>query len=171
MSKVRTIGLDTQDIDETIKSLKGIQKGISKETQNRIESILDQAVEYCRSKCPPTFTDYNIYWEKTENGYRIVQEGAGVVFVEFGTGVVGKGDSHKISPIEFGLEDYDTRHNNVNKFVYNGNPAWHYPKKDGSWGITSGQKAHMQMFQTAEWLREKLPIEISMVIGEVVRKW
>lgn len=169
MEKIRTISLSTKEIQDTIKELRRIKSELQNYPSD-IESTLDQAVEYCKSLTPSESLRNSTYWEKTGTGYRIVQEGDGVAYVEFGTGVVGKEAEHHPLHGEMGMYEHDSVEGH--KFIApDGRRAWAYPKKEGGWGMTSGQPAHMQMYKTGQWLEEKLGVAVSMSIDKVVKNW
>lgn len=171
MERIKKISLNSNDINRSIRELKQIKTNIE---NTNIEDILDDAVKYCVSMTP--ISDYegnhlafNTYWVKTPNGYRIVQEGENVAFVEFGTGVKGANNSHP----------------NTNKFgwVYgigshifetkNGKTGWFFPINENktSYKFTEGQKASMQMYKTALYLRERLGVEVKTKLERVISKW
>jgi len=58
-------------------------------------------------------------------------------YVEFGTGVVGQGNQHPISDKYGWIYDKNGH----------GEAGWVYPKKDGTWGRTSGQVAQKFVYK------------------------
>ncbi len=165
MGRNRKITLDKKSIDDTIKVLKDIKKSI--DSTSDIENILDEAVQYCIEKSG-NFNAHT-YWEETSEGYRIVQEGNGVIYVEFGTGVVGEDNPHPLYE-QMGMEGYNSRKDH--KFIApDGRDAWTYPKAEGGWGITSGQPARKQMYLTSQWLEEKLGREVLLKVKRATDKW
>lgn len=170
---IKKISLDKKEIQKAINDLKSIQKDISSTLPSNIESILDEAVEYCKSITPIGDGDKhlvdNTYWEKTSTGYRIVQEGDNVAFVEFGTGVVGEASPH-VGAGQFGWQYAVGSSIFVTK---NGRIGWVYPTNDSgtSFKFTEGQKANMQMYRTKIWLEEKLNQELSLTMKRVSSKW
>lgn len=184
MEKTRKIGLDRNEISKAIQDLKSMKKEISS-LPDDIEDILDQAVSYCQSLTPISDKNgnhlrYNTYWEKTSTGYRIVQEGDYIAYVEFGTGVRGKNNSYEDKDI-LGAIGWEY---GVGKHIFttkDGRNGWFYPtgeeyiSKTGNrsqvYKFTEGQPANMQMYKTALWLEEKLGQRINLVIDKAVNKW
>lgn len=172
-NKVRKIGLNSKDIQDAINDLKSIKQDISSLPEN-IEDILDEAVRYCQSLTPISDKQgnhlrYNTYWEKTSTGYRIVQEGENVAFVEFGTGAVGTGSPHdKASTFGWAY--------GVGKHIFttkSGRRGWFFPTDESytSFRFTEGQKANMQVYKTGIWLEKRLNQEIKMTMKRVNDKW
>lgn len=170
----RKISLDSKHIREAIKDLKEIEKEID-DLPKDIEKILDEAVIYCMKNTPISDKDgrhlrFNTYWEKTSDGYRIVQEGENVTYVEFGTGVVGENSPHPEAS-DFGWKYGIGEHIFTTK---DGRRGWFFPLESGGEvqvRFTEGQKANMQMYKTARWLEERLDREIKMKMKRVDKKW
>lgn len=172
-NKVRKIGLNSEDIKKTIESLQKMQKEMDS-LKKEIEDILTDAVNYCQSITPIGTTEgdhlrYNTYWEKTSKGYRLVQEGDNVAYVEFGTGLAELDVTHP-KATEFGWtygvgpNIFETRE---------GRTGWFFPSvEEGAmkWKFTQGQKANMQMYKTALYLEKRLNKQIRMKMKKV-RDW
>lgn len=171
MEKVRKIPLENNAIQNAIRDLKQIKNEI---VSINIEDLLDEAVKYCMSLTPLSDNQgnhlkYNTYWVKTSNGYRIVQEGENVTYVEFGTGVKGGNSPHPetrtygwvygVGPHIFETKD--------------GRTGWFFPL-DGnkiSYRFTEGQPANMQMYKTGLWLKERLHNNVKMKVERAISKW
>lgn len=184
MEKTRKISLDRSEISKAIQDLKSMKKEINS-LPNDIEDILTQAVSYCQSITPISDKNgnhlrYNTYWEKTSKGYRIVQEGDHIAYVEFGTGAVGKAHPHESSEM---IDKVGWQYG-VGNHIFttsDGKTGWFYPtgeeyisktgKKSQVYKFTEGQPANMQMYKTALWLEKKLGQRINIVIDKAVRKW
>lgn len=174
-NKVRKVPLDPKEIQKTIRDLKKMQKELNA-LPSDIEEILDEAVAYCKSITPISDKDGNhlrdnTYWEKTPKGYRIVQEGEGVAFVEFGTGEVGELFPHEKAG-NFGWVYGVGEHIFTTK---DGKRGWFFPTdgEDGAktFRFTEGQPANMQMYKTSLWLKEKLNARIRMRMERVKNIW
>lgn len=167
MARVRKISLNTEDINQTIKDLKQMKKEIES-VPKEIEKTLNEAVEYCK-KMSGNFIA-NTYWEKTAKGYRIVQEGEGVLYVEFGTGVKGAAQPHPAKS-EFGLAEYNS--GPTIRTTAGGKTGWDFPIDETmkEWRFTEGQPARQQMFLTGVWLRQRLGKEVAMRVEKAVKKW
>lgn len=173
VNKVRKISLDTQEIKKTIQDLQNMKKQI-KGLPSNIESILDEAVLYCQSLTPISDGQgnhlvYNTYWTKTPGGYRIVQEGENVLYVEFGTGQVGSETPHELVGEMGWLYG-------VGEHIFttiDGKVGWFFPTDSTrtEYRFTQGQKANMQMYRTAEWLSKRLNVEVKLVAEKVKQQW
>lgn len=173
-NKVRKIALDVGEIDKEIRRLEEIQKRISSLPDN-IEDILTEAVAYCESITPigwgTNHLAYNTYWEKTPTGYRIVQEGDNVAYVEFGTGTAKLDVTHP-EATKFGWAY------GIGPSIFQaseGRVGWFFPKEGENgqtrWYFTEGQRANMQMYKTAQWLEKRLNAQIQMTARWVKSKW
>lgn len=176
MEKVRKIKLDKQSIQKAIKDLEQIEKNINS-LPIVIEEILTEAVTYCKSITPISDNQgnhlvHNTYWEKTSKGYRIVQEGDNIAYVEFGTGIIGQSNPHE-SRQALSQANW---HYGVGRTIFttkDGRTGWFYPENEArtSWKFTEGQIANMQMYKTALWLEEKLGIKVKYIVDKAVSKW
>lgn len=140
-------------------ALKKISNGVSM-TDKEIESILDEAIAYCASLTPSgtrggAKTPIDTFWERTENGYRVVQQGESVMYLEYGTGTKGEESPHDMYETEWvyniGTHIFTTK---------DGRKGWFFPDTPTTWKFTQGQKANMQMYKTAIFLSERLHTEI-----------
>lgn len=172
-NKVRTISLDRQEIKKTIQDLQNMKKTI-KGVPSDIESILDEAVLYCQSLTPISDGQgrhlvYNTYWTKTPSGYRIVQEGENVLYVEFGTGQVGSETPHELAN-KLGWVYGIGEHIFTTK---DGKVGWFFPTDSTrtEYRFTQGQRANMQMYKTAQWLSKKLNVEVKLFVEKVKQQW
>ena len=177
MEKVRKIGLDRQAIKKAIQDLQQMKNEVNALSGPAIEEILTEAVNYCRSITPISDKEGNhladnTYWEKTPNGYRIVQEGEHVAYVEFGTGVVGRNNPHDSQEA---LNEVGWQYGS-GKTIFttkDGKTGWFYPEdaERKHRKFTEGQPANMQMYRTALWLEERLGVKVKYIVSEAVKKW
>ena len=174
--------LDSDEIKKTVRDLKNLRKSI-REIDKAIEKVLDQAVKYCISITPVSDKDGNhlidnTYWEKTPTGYRVVQEGKHVAFVEFGTGEIGESKGGHPAGDTVDWKYASGKHIFTTK---DGKKGWYYPTgelytsmKTGKTSevhkFTRGQIPHMQMWKTAEFIQEKLGSEVQYMIVKEVKK-
>lgn len=68
---------------------------------------------------------------------------------EFGTGIVGSKSPHIDKVLEDAHWKYDVNGH--------GEKGWKYPKKDGTFGWTSGQPAQKKFYQASQRAKEKAP--------------
>lgn len=180
---IRKISLDTDEIKKAITDLKNLKKNIEKKTDTAIEEVMTDAVKYCQSLTPISDNQgnhlrFNTYWEKTTKGYRLVQEGDHIAYVEFGTGVIGKSSPH-VEAGKFGWQYGVGSHIFETK---DGKTGWFFPTgeiytsvKTGvssqKYKFTQGQPANMQVYKTGLWLEEKLGVKVNYVVDGELSKW
>lgn len=159
--------LETSSIKDTIKVLKQMQSDIKK-LPDDIESILNEAVAYCVEKSGNFKA--NTYWEKTNTGYRLIQEGEGAVYVEFGTGVKGMENPHPQHNV-FNLNGYAS--GDTIFTTKDGKTGWFYPTDETKkeWKFTEGQPARKQMYLTAIWLQQRLGTQVRLVFAKELNRW
>ncbi len=168
-SSERSIGLNSKDIQATIKALKNVTYYTDLDSEE-MEKVLDRAVEYCKSLTPIGLGTNHLYlstrWEKTPLGYRIVQEGEGVLYVEYGTGIVGQANPHPDAG------DIGWVYATGNTIREDG--SWLVPKKENGttqYFFTKGQKANKQMYMTARFLEEQLNVELKVKAKQIQTQW
>lgn len=167
MGRARKIKLDKSSIDQTIKVLQQMKNDINK-IPNDIEQVLTEAVTYCKQQSGNFKA--NTYWEKTTTGYRIVQEGEGALYVEFGTGSKGMQNSHPQHNL-FALNAY-----NSGETIFttkDGRTGWFYPTDESKtqYKFTEGQPARKQMYLTAIWLQQRLHTQVRLSLAKAVSRW
>lgn len=174
LEKHRVISLNTNDIKKTVRDLRHIKKSIDSDVPKVIQTLLDEAVNYCKDLTPISENGGahlrdNVYWIKTGRGYRIVQEGENALYVEFGTGVVGTSSPHP-STGKIGWAYGVGKHIFTTK---DGKRGWFYPVNGEGKEIefTEGQVANMQMYKTGLWLQARLKTRVKMIISREVSKW
>lgn len=168
MARTRTVKLNSTDINRTIKALRRVRDSLTKSTE--IEKALREAVNYCKSITPDK--NINTYWEKTASGYRLVQEGDSVAFIEFGTGLVGQSHPHQ-NQEWLGKASWIYGSGEKQHETKNGRYGWVYPEDETgmNFKFTEGQPANMQMYQTALFLSHKLNQAVRLTIEKAVNKW
>lgn len=167
MGRTRKIKLDKAEIDKTIKVLKQMQNDLNR-IPDDIEKILDEAVAYCIKKSGNLKA--RTYWEKTSMGYRIVQEGEAVLYVEFGTGTKGASSPHPMHG-EMGMDVYNS--GSTIFTTKDGRTGWYYPTDDTrkEWKFTEGQPARQQMYLTSLWLQQRLGAQVKLSVQKAVNRW
>lgn len=171
MNKKKTIGIDINDINSLIKSLKGLSKSLDKIEQEITMEVAEVGLAYLNKEyadiVDPNITDINTSISRTENGSRIISQGKDVFYEEFGTGdegaSVGNGAGVSEARSRFNLNDYNSgryiRPVNPNnpklseKGIVSGN-YWTY-EKNGEIHYTQGVKPGLEMFNTANYLKNK----------------
>lgn len=188
MSKTKNIGIDINDINSLIKSLKGLSTNLNKLQKEIPLEVATVGLDYLNQEYSnisnPNITDITTSISQIPNGARIISHGKDVFYEEFGTGDEGTsvGDGKGVSEARsrFNLNDYNSgkyirpvNPNNQNlkdKGIVSGN-YWTY-KKNGEIHYTQGVKPGLEMFNTANYLRNKgtkdvLEKKVSDVLSKV----
>lgn len=74
-------------IDDALKEIKDYQKNFEKKHTDFLEHLADVGVKAAQDTYGGRGLSITVTKEKTNRGYKILAEGRGVCFVEFGTGV------------------------------------------------------------------------------------
>lgn len=134
----------TSNINEILQTLINEEELISKGVENGIEKLTKKAYEEVQEKCINAnlsnhLGNIKVKYPKENNGVgEVSTDDMVIVFNEYGTGVVGKGDPH---PALDGWE-YDVNNH--------GEAGWVYPKKDGTFGRTRGIRSKKMFYETFE---------------------
>ena len=179
MAKHYNINIDLEEImnGKIDKKLEGINKAIDKGLEKglrkceiRIKSKLkDRMIAHDLGTSRLSETMYS---RRTTNGVFIGMASKYFMYVEYGTGVIGRGSPHPdLSRVGW---RYD-----VNE---HGETGWWYPSgiddpnptkyrgENGWWAWTRGQRSRPFMYETWKWAMEKTPQIISDEIGKEVEK-
>lgn len=84
----------------------------------------------------------------------VIAEAPYAIYVEYGTGIVGKGSPH---PDSEGKYDYDVKHHDTAGWVYKSD-------KDGQFHWTAGYVSRPFMYNTLRWLEEAAPERASEIL-------
>ncbi len=154
-----------QDIDELIVqelTLRGL---------NELEYLYGTAVLQVGND------DYTLSRYYKGNKGKIMATGTSVLYNEFGTGTEGERYSHPMKN-EFDLNPYNsgktirTNRNADSKATDNNIPVgelyWTF-EKNGQLYYTTGTKAGLQMYNTAEYLKKNAKKIAKEVVGDVIR--
>jgi len=162
------LNLSVSSIEDAIKELRQYQDKVESAPQKIAERLAQEAVQDIENTLSGiTDTDGN---KIGETGYErigsktvVYNRGSQVKFIEFGTGIVGKSNSHPQAG-QVGWQ-YD-----VGKRIYTsktGKRIWkYYDKIKGHWRTTSGMPAQMQVLKAALKIRRR----IKEVAKEVLRE-
>ncbi len=179
MSKTKNIGLDVKQINGLIKSLRELSKTLEKMPNELVNELgvlgLEKLNEkYSQRKQDENITDINTSIKPSENRCDILAQGKDVIYEEFGTGDKGKSDPHP-DKSKYNLNDY-----NSGKYIRNANEKsaqhgitdgkyWTY-KKDGDIKYTQGVPSGKEMFETSNYLKDKIPDILKEKASDVLSK-
>lgn len=163
MKKIKTT-LSSRSISETIRQLETIKKNLKDCEEEITKELVDSTVgwineNYANTTDRPFDENYTVIPDVKGNKGKAISQGGSVIYMEFGTGEIGKkGESHPKRDA-FGLKDFNSgpivsRHINSK-----GEHYWFY---NGEY--TQGISAGLQVYRAAEKLnKEKLTLAKKVV--------
>lgn len=164
--KVITVRLDPESIAKAISELQMYKEEIERRVQLLVETLTDRGADIARAKVVELDAVYSGELLSSINSYLFAFGGDPVgfirvnaeygMFVEFGTGIIGKTVDHHPLQDAFGWE-YD-----VNNHGWVG---WLFPTDDGSYRRTYGQESRPFMYETALKLKSEFPKIVKEVFG------
>ncbi len=161
MKKVIKLKLSAEGIENAITELQMYKEDVERRVKLLVEKLADRGADIVRAKITELDAiDTGVLLNSVESclvdniGYIRVNAEYGI-FVEFGTGIVGKGKQHPAKEV-FDWE-YD-----INE---HGEKGWHFPADDGSYPVTKGQPSRPFMYETALRLRDEFPAIVKEVFG------
>lgn len=164
--KVITVRLDPDSVAKAISELQMYKEEVERRVRLLVETLTDRGAEIARAKVVEMDAVYSGELLSSINSYLFAFGGSPVgfirvnaeygMFVEFGTGVIGKTVDHHPLQSAFGWE-YD-----VNEHGWVG---WLFPVGDGTYRRTYGQESRPFMYETALYLKDKFPKIVQEVFG------
>lgn len=157
MTKVN-VSLSTKSINAAIREVERFKQDVIRKARLLVEKLTDYGVEIAKINVIEMGAVFSGELASSIEGYYSPALGAGFIranaqyacFVEFGTGVIGKGNPH---PTPQGWK-YD-----VNE---HGNKGWFY-FKDGQWHWTKGMESRPFMYETAKEL-ERIVANVALEV-------
>jgi hypothetical protein len=150
----------TSNIDEIIKSINKEKTAIEQGTKIAIHDLTQKAYEEVIDKCiKANLGNYigsvKVKYPEANNGVgEVSTDDMVIIFNEYGTGIVGKGNPH---PAIDGWE-YDINNH--------GEAGWVYPKKDGTYGRTRGIRSKKMFYETSEDMKKEA---VNSILVEIKR--
>ena len=149
VSKKITLKLDSKSIKEAIKQVNDYKKSFNRKVENLVETLVDEGIEIAKMQIREMGVSYTGELEESITGYFSPSLGVGIIktdcpyaiFVEFGTGIVGKGSPH---PAPEGWR-YDVNAHGERGWVY-------FNERDQKWHWTKGMKSRPFMYNTVKEL-------------------
>lgn len=162
MRKIK-LTLNPKSIDNAIRELEQYKRELKQRVNELVEALTDYGVEIAKVQIREFDAVYTGELESSIVGYFSPTWGVGIikagapyaVYVEFGTGVVGKDFPH---PEPDGWK-YDV--NNHGEAGW-----WYFNDRDGKWHWTTGMESRPFMYHTARILEQ----ECSRIAKEVFGK-
>lgn len=155
----------TSNIDKVIAQLKSYRKSLERKMSEIIKELCSQGATICRSEIialDAVFTGelansvVSYYDEASKTGLIVCEADYGI-YVEFGTGIIGKEHPY----IGTAMADVGYKYGGGTTYVQlkDGRVGWYYPADDGTWKFTEGQLSRPFMYNTAQILkRQVIPI-------------
>lgn len=154
MKKINT-KLSSQSIQETIRQLQTIKKNLKDCEEEIVNELVKSTVQwmnenYSNTTDRPFREDITVTSQIDGNKGKAIAQGSSVIYMEFGTGEIGKKSQSHPKRDEFGLRDFNSGpvvSKNINK---KGEHYWFY---DGEY--TQGISAGLQVYNAAEKLKKE----------------
>lgn len=155
----------TSNVDVIIAEIKKYRDSLNLKMTEIINELCAQGATVCRGEIislGAVFTGElansieNYYDEATHTGLIVCEADYGI-FVEFGTGIVGKENSY----IGSAMAEIGYKYGGGTTYVQlaDGRVGWYYPADDGTWKFTEGQPSRPFMYNTAQILkRQVIPV-------------
>jgi len=156
------MGLSKQSINQAIREVKLFQNELREKCWELVEALTMEGAEIAKMQVASMDAVYTGELEQSIQGIFFPSERCGFVianapyaiYVEYGTGIVGKNDPH---PEAEGNYDYDV-HNH-------GYAGWFYRNdRDGQVHWTKGFVSRPFMYNTLKWLEEAAPERASEIL-------
>lgn len=150
MAKIQ-MKLTTRSIEDAVREVKEYKRKLNDRVKALIRELVDKGVEIAKAQVRELGAVYTGQLEESITGFFDEETGLGIIrtdcpyaiYVEFGTGVVGKRNPHP-EPIE-GWQ-YD-----VNEHGDKG--WWYFNERDQKWHWTKGMVSRPFMYNTLQLLR------------------
>ncbi len=166
MRKVIKVRLDPHSIANAVTELNEYKADLERRIRLLVETLTDRGADIARAKVVEmdavysgdllkSINSYLFSFGKNPVGFIRVNAEYGI-FVEFGTGIVGK-----TSPYHPAHSAFDWEHD-----VHDhGNAGWFYPGDDGKAHWTKGQPSRPFLYETALRLKQEFPKIVKEVFG------
>ena len=174
MIKYIKTDLSSQGIMETINQLRVVKSNIEQASLNVTEALVEQARQWVQENYDnttdrPFDEDYMVGTEISGNNGKVIASGQSVIYMEFGTGEIGKNNQQHPKRNDFSLKDFNSGQyikvhepkENATEERQNktGQHYWFYQGK-----YTQGISAGLQVYNAVERLKsEKMTIARKVV--------
>lgn len=163
MGRKISFKLSVKDIDKAIQEVQKIKIELKVKINLLIEALVEAGVEIAKVQVRELDAIYTGELEESITGFFNPEDGVGIirtdcpyaVYVEFGTGVVGKNNPHP-APEAW---RYD-----VNEHGDKG--WWYFNERDGKWHWTKGMMSRPFMYNTVQELER----QVKQIAKEVFNK-
>ena len=172
--KIALNPLSQSSIQNVIKALQSYRDSLTYKCQLLAEKLAEKGVEIARvqiSDLDAVFTSellqsvHSEYKGSVKGGgvWAVVADSEHAVFVEFGTGIIGKANPYK-GTLPEGV-DWQYASGKTIRQLADGRYGWFYKGKDGNWYFTEGMPSRPFMYNTANELRSIIVSTAKEVFG------
>lgn len=154
--------LSTKSINQAIREIRLFRNELKQKCWELVEALTMEGAEIAKMQVASLEAVYTGELEQSIKGMFFPSERCGFViaeapyaiYVEYGTGIVGKNDPH---PEADGNYDYDVHQHGVQGWVYKND-------NDGKFHWTKGFISRPFMYNTLRWLEEAAPERASEIL-------
>ena len=162
--------LSTGDIRKLIKKLQGVQKNLKKCENEITKQVVAKGVSlvkenYTNTQERPFNENYTVVPDVKDNKGKVISQGSSVIYMEFGTGEIGKKGQEHPKRDEYVLNDFNSGPIVSQHINSKGEHYWFY---NGEY--TQGIPAGLQVYKASEKLKELVPDVTRKVIDDKVWK-
>lgn len=172
--KITLNPLSQSSIQNAIKALQSYQDNLTYKCQLLAEKLAEKGVEIARVQIADLDAIFNqdliksIHSEyvgsvKGGSVWAVVADSEHAVFVEFGTGIIGKANPYK-GTLPEGV-DWQYASGKTIRQLADGRYGWFYKGNDGNWYFTEGMPSRPFMYNTANELRSIIVSTAKEVFG------
>lgn len=172
--KITLNPLSQSSIQNAIKALQSYQDSLTYKCQLLAEKLAEKGVEIARvqiADLDAIFTSellqsvHSEYRGSIKGGgvWAVVADSSHALYVELGTGVIGKANPYK-GTLPEGV-DWQYASGKTIRQLADGRYGWFYKGKDGNWYFTEGMPSRPFMYNTANELRSIIVSTAKEVFG------
>lgn len=149
--------LSYDGIGKLIDDLAEYKKSLDDKCNEIVRRLEEMGVERAKALCPVDTGEARDsiigYVDEGEHTATIIA-GSHCIYIEFGTGVIGKGSPHP-SPEWLAFMKWAYGSGGTIFTTKSGRTGWYYPADDGSWKFTEGMPARPFMYETVQFLKKQ----------------
>lgn len=172
--KITLNPLSQNSIQNVIKALQSYQDSLTYKCQLLAEKLAEKGVEIARVQIADLDAIFNqdliksIHSEyvgsvKGGSVWAVVADSSHALYVELGTGIIGKANPYK-GTLPEGV-DWQYASGKTIRQLADGRYGWFYQGKDGNWYFTEGMPSRPFMYNTANELRSIIVSTAKEVFG------
>lgn len=150
--------LSYKGITKLIEDLTAYKESLGDKCNEIVRQLEEMGLEKAKALCPVDTGEARDsivgYMDEGEHTATIIA-GSHCIYIEFGTGVVGKGSQHP-SPEWLAFMEWAYGSGGTIFKTKDGRIGWYYPADDGTWKFTEGMPSRPFMYETVQYLRSQL---------------